>query len=394
MRHALLLGLFLLARAAGISSPQDEIRKKQAELQTLRDQINRFEQKIRDRQKNEKATLELLDSYDRKATLLRRLIGKLRAEEQALRRDIELAQAELDRLGLQFLSLRDQFGRYVRAVYTAGRDRDVELLLSSRSVNQFSVRAEYLRRFTDQRRRDARRLTGKKTEIEERQADLQRQLSAERRVLAEKGAEEDRLRRLTDERRDILFGIRKDKKAFQRELDRKTQAARQLENLISGLIEADRLRREKETRDRALPRPPPAGGAFAERKGRLRWPVAEGGVVARFGNQRHPTLKTVTQNSGIDISVKAGTPVRSVAEGDVSTIWWLPGYGNLVILDHSGGYRTVYAHLSEIGVSEGQRVKEGDVIGASGESLEGPRLHFELWKDREKQNPEHWLSPP
>jgi murein DD-endopeptidase MepM/ murein hydrolase activator NlpD len=86
--------------------------------------------------------------------------------------------------------------------------------------------------------------------------------------------------------------------------------------------------------------------------------------------------------------------VTTVADGEVTTIWWLPGYGNLVIVDHYSGFRTVYAHLSEITVSEGQKVKEGEQIGASGEALEGARLHFELWKDREKQNPELWLSRP
>jgi murein DD-endopeptidase MepM/ murein hydrolase activator NlpD len=67
-------------------------------------------------------------------------------------------------------------------------------------------------------------------------------------------------------------------------------------------------------------------------------------------------------------------------------------YGNLVIIDHADGYRTIYTHLSEIRVAEGQKVEEGNVIGTSGETIEGARLHFQLWKDREKQNPELWLT--
>jgi murein DD-endopeptidase MepM/ murein hydrolase activator NlpD len=71
---------------------------------------------------------------------------------------------------------------------------------------------------------------------------------------------------------------------------------------------------------------------------------------------------------------------------------WLPSFGNLVIINHYSGYRTVYAHLADIKVVEGQHVKEGDIIAESGESVDGPRLHFEIWKDREKQNPENWLN--
>ena len=83
----------------------------------------------------------------------------------------------------------------------------------------------------------------------------------------------------------------------------------------------------------------------------------------------------------------------AVADGEVSTIWWLPSFGNLVIMNHQNGYRTVYAHLSEIAVNEGDRIRQGEQIGKSGEALAGPLLHFEIWKDREKQDPLQWLAP-
>jgi len=62
------------------------------------------------------------------------------------------------------------------------------------------------------------------------------------------------------------------------------------------------------------------------------------------------------------------------------------------VLNHTQGYHTVYTHLAEIFVSEGQKVSEGQTIGASGESIDGPRLHFAIWKGREKLNPEPWLA--
>jgi len=235
----------------------------------------------------------------------------------------------------------------------------------------------------------------KKEDIEETQAQLQVQLSEERRLIAGKAAEEDRLVALAADRRQVISGIRKDRKLLQREIDRKMKAAKELENIISELIEADRIRRAREAeeaRKAKLPQPPPIAGTFEGKRGKLRWPVTGGVVVAKFGNQKHPTLKTITQNTGIDIAVKNGAPVTAVAEGEVARIWWLPSYGNLLILNHYGGYRTIYTHLSEILVTEGQKVKEGDLIANCGEALEGPRLHFEIWKEREKQNPEYWLA--
>lgn len=388
----------LLLTAGGMhSSTKDEIKKRQAELQSIREQISQFEEKIQRQQKSEQATLELLDTYDRKATLVRRLIARLRSEEKEIQDSVEITHAEIKSLGSQLEFLKKHYANYVASAYKAGQLHDIELLLASRSINQFFIRGEYLRRFSDQRKSDIGKIRTKKDEIEEKQAQLQEQLSEERRLIAEKGAEEDRLAALVADRRQVLQQIRKDKKSAQRELDRRLASVKELEKLIADLIEQERIKRERlaaeQQRTGKLPQPPAATGSFEAKRGRLRWPVSEGAVVAHFGNQRHPTLKTITQNTGIDIAVTAGTSVTAVADGEVATIWWLPSYGNIIIVDHYDGYRTVYSHLAEIRVTQGQKMKEGESIGTSGESLDGARLHFELWKDREKQNPELWLSP-
>ena len=392
--HAVVFSLLVFV-ATGIPSTQDEIKKRQLELQNIRDQIEEFEALITQQQAQERSTLDLLDTYDRKGTLVRQLITKLRAAEKDLQNSIEKTKAESGKLEKQLEFLRSHYANYVSSVYKYGRDYDIELLLSSKSVNQFYVRTEYLKRFSLQRKKDVEKIVSKKSEIEETQARLQRQLAEERRLISDKGAEEDRLAGLMDERKEILFQIRKDRKNVQKEIERQLRAARDLENIIANLIEAERIRKEREAeqaRKANLPQPTAPLGIFETKKGKLPWPVGQGSVVAKFGNQIHPTLRTVTQNTGIDIAVKAGSPVTAVAEGEVSTIWWLPSYGNLVIVNHYNGYRTVYAHLSEIDVTEGQKLKEGDNIGISGEALDGPRLHFELWREREKQNPEIWLS--
>ena len=395
MKPVLILLLSALSVLTGLVRGQggdDEIRKRQAELETLRDQIKTYEERIARQSKTESTTLELLDSYDKKGTLLRRLLSRLRLEEAELQDTIKSTRATLETLEAQLQFLRDQYARYVVAAYTGGPERDIELLLASRSLNQASVRNQYLKRFAAQRKSDVDRILSKRMEIEEVEARAQQQLTEERRLIAEKGAEEERLASLAEDRRAVLTRIRRDKKQLQREIERKTRAAQDLEDMIARLIENERIREERAREEARIPPSIPPGAGFDVRKGKLLWPVSEGKIVARFGNQRHPTLKTVTQNTGIDIAVKAGTPVRAVARGEVSTIWWLPSFGNLVILNHYGGYRTVYSHLAEIHVVEGQQVADGEVIGSSGESVDGPRLHFEVWKGKEKQNPEAWLS--
>jgi septal ring factor EnvC (AmiA/AmiB activator) len=393
--HSKILFLLSFVAAVPAASEQDELKKRQSELQNIRKQIQEYEQKIKQQASKEKATLELVDNYDRKATLVRKLISKLKREEADLQDTIGRTRYELAQLDGQMKFLKTHYAGYVRSVYKSKRMGDIEMLLSANSINQFYVRSYYLRRFTDQRKRDAEKIGNKKADVEQVQFTLQEQLSQERRLIAAKGAEEDRLTSLAADRREVLSEIRKDKKSFQREIERQKEAARKMESVIASLIEAERLRKEKrdaDVKEGRLPQPPPVTGNIEGRKGRLRWPVSQGSVVAKFGNHVHPRLKTVTMNTGIDIQVKAGSSVTSVADGEVSTVLWYPSYGNLLILNHGNGYRTVYTHLAEISVVEGDRVKEGEQIGTSGESIDGPRLHFELWKDREKQNPEHWLG--
>jgi len=374
---------------------QEEIHRRQEALEALRAQIRALEEKSKVQQKDENEALELVDTYDRKGGLLRQLITRLKGEERKLQGSIDTTHTTLRTLEEQLAFLKDHYARYVRTIYRSGRYLEAELLLTSTSWNQFAVRTEYLKKFTEQRRRDAEHIAAKTRQVEASQVRAQRQLTEERRLIAEKGAEEDRLDALAADRRETLSRIRKDKKLLQRQMQRQLLAARDLEQLIADLVEQDRIKKEHAAAEQKLPRlpqPPGAGEDFLGRRGKLRWPVSEGSIVARFGPQRHPTLRTVTQNTGIDIAVDAGTPVTAVATGEVANINWLPGYGNLVILNHQNGYRTVYTHLGEISVEKGQTVTEGAPIGTSGDSMDGPRLHFEIWKDREKQNPELWLS--
>jgi len=414
MISIVLLAIAVLAAAVSLNGQTREITKKERELQKLRNEIGAYEAKLRDSEKRERSTLERLDDLEQQAVLIKQLVEKLKDEEGQLTKEIGLAKGSIEELERQLQFLKTHYAGYVRSVYKNGRVYDLELLFSSRSINQMYIRIEYLKKFSDQRAEDLRRIVQKKNEVERQDNQLQESLKEERRLLAEKTREESNLKRKTNQRQQVLRQIRKDKKVYRQELTRKTAALKKIEQLIADLIEKERLRREEAKKKReaaaarererkkeklattSVPETPVLDieptGTFAQRKGRLRWPVASGVIESRFGNQTHPVLKTVTQNSGVDISVKVGTNVAAVAEGEVSILSFIPGYGNVVILNHYNGFRTVYAHLSEISVVEAQKVGEGDVIGKSGDTIAGSVLHFEIWREREKQNPELWLA--
>ncbi|WP_378955308.1 peptidoglycan DD-metalloendopeptidase family protein [Pelosinus sp. sgz500959] len=122
--------------------------------------------------------------------------------------------------------------------------------------------------------------------------------------------------------------------------------------------------------------------------------------VSRGGNQRfiYPTTGELSSgfgyrwgrlHSGIDLANDIGTPIKTARSGRVIHAGWYSGYGYTVIVEHDQGYTTLYGHLSEYIVQNGQYVKEGQVIaymGSTGNST-GPHLHFEVWKNGTPINP-------
>jgi septal ring factor EnvC (AmiA/AmiB activator) len=374
-----------------------DIKLKQIELEQLQSEITQFEERIKSTEQREQNTLEMLDTYDRQSTLIKKLLRTLHVQERKLQDDISGVESQISHLEKQVSFLQEHYARYVVGAYKHGQLSDLELVLSSRSLNEFAIRIEYLQRFSDQRKKDLQRLNSKKDLLREKIDLLAEKLDEEQHLITVKSSEEENLSKKSEERKVLLDVIRKDKKNYRREIDRKMRAAKELEKFIADLIEQDRIRREHEATtpsDKTVTIPPTSPGtAFDLQQGKLRWPVAvHARIASRFGNQIHPQLKTVTQNTGVDISVPNGTDVLSVAEGEIALISWLPSYGNLVIVNHGNGYRTVYTHLAEIVVTTGEKVTEGQTIGSSGDSLSGPMVHFELWHEREKQDPELWLK--
>lgn len=116
----------------------------------------------------------------------------------------------------------------------------------------------------------------------------------------------------------------------------------------------------------------------------------ESKVGATIGKKMHPFYKTITQHNGIDLVTSSGTKVLSTADGVVKSVKKSQkGKGNHIAINHGNGYVTLYAHLSNISVREGQRVKVGDVIGRVGTSgtTFAPHLHYEVIFNGEYLNP-------
>jgi len=136
-------------------------------------------------------------------------------------------------------------------------------------------------------------------------------------------------------------------------------------------------------------------GNFERNVGRLPWPTSNGFISGHFGIQQHAVLKHVTTNNkGVYIQTPSGSNARAVFEGVVTQRFSIPGSNNAVIIQH-GNYRTVYANLTQIFVKEGDKVSAKQAIGriyTDDDNGNKTELYFQVWKDKNLQNPENWIS--
>ena len=125
----------------------------------------------------------------------------------------------------------------------------------------------------------------------------------------------------------------------------------------------------------------------------FRFPVEYKGVNSPYGSRFHPVLKRYIFHAGVDLKARY-VPLRAAQSGKVSYAGYMNGYGKIIIIKHSNGYETRYAHLDKIGVKVGQNVNKGELIGKTGMSgrVTGPHLHFEVRKNGKTENPMSHLT--
>ena len=164
------------------------------------------------------------------------------------------------------------------------------------------------------------------------------------------------------------------------EIHKLTESSKALEQLIMKLE-----REKKKTEQEAVEKM-----AFTEKKNRLPWPV-QGNIVMKFGRNKHPEFDTYIISNGVRIKTAGNCDVKAVSKGEIIFCGDFRSYGLMVIIDHGGGFYSVYGSLGDISVSDGAQVKAGGVIGELS-SGDDPVLYFEVRADGKVQDPLLWLK--
>lgn len=391
-----------------------QIDSRKAELTKLKDEISRLENELAQKNKKEKKTLEDLDNISKQNFLVNKLLTNLRRDEEQKVNEITKSISNISTIESEIDQLQKNYAKYVAATYKNGTHTEWETILDANSFQQAVIRLEYLKRFSVSREKDLIKLETNKKELLIAKAKLEAEKKEKEILTRQKEVEEKSLSKKLKDQKSILAVIKKDKNKISKSVSDKKKSEQKIKDLIVKLFEEAEAKRVKEEAlklkktetvvstetktkkevdgsDYNFDLSTSSFANFSELKGKLNWPISRGKVVRKFGESLNPKLKTLTVNYGIDIKASGDMSVKCVAEGVVSAVEWLPGYGTVLIISHKGNYRTVYGHLSEVFVSEGDKVKTGGVIAKVGESVEGNILHFEVWNARQNVNPEIWL---
>ena len=370
---------------------QKELESQNSAIQSLKDEINATKKRIQSEGRKEKSSVRRVSNLSEEISLLQQLLKEIKKEEKLLVADISRSERKIGESEEELDTLRTRYARRLSTIYKKGQISNLEKILSSTSWRQAIYRTKYLKIISeiDQKTHDT--IRSLLIQIGRQKLELEAVLRKKRRLKRDREKTLASVRSKKKKEQRELVKIRKSQKDLKVYLTEKQAGVKQLEDIIKK-IQEDFARSEREERIRKQ-QMVLKSKEFPKLKGKLQWP-AEGIVVTKFGRQWNPKLKTTTENPGIDIKGKPGSQIRSVLGGVVTTITFIRGFGTTIIIDHGGGFYTVYSHVTNVETNEDSQVRSGDVIAYMGDSgsINGSQLHFEIWGQGKKLNPEYWLT--
>jgi septal ring factor EnvC (AmiA/AmiB activator) len=377
----LALALCATAVRGQSGSLDDRIQSQKGKLQDIEAQIKKHRAETQKLSKKKTDVMKQLSYLDKEIALATRYLSELEKRERLLTQQIDSLRTNITVESDVLVRQKDKLAGRLRQMYMRGPDQQWVFVLGGENVSEKLRRYKFMRMIAERDAQLIQAVNERKQGLELEQAGLTEALAD---IAANKNkqvAEAEKLQKNKRTRVSMLNEIRKDETENQKAIARLEKSQEQLKDLIGQL-----------ERSREDPTGLPPGG-FVKLKGRLQKPVS-GKVIGTFGKSRHPTYGTVTFNNGIDIQAADGSPIRAVAAGRVEFVDWIDGYGNCIIINHGGGYYTLYAHASDIFVRPDQNVLGNEVIAEVGDtgSLHGYACHFEIRKSKQALDPMEWLA--
>jgi murein DD-endopeptidase MepM/ murein hydrolase activator NlpD len=364
--HLFVAVLLCLALVAGAQqSRKEELERKRAQLSQEKGRVRSKLVKTR------RATEDVLRDIKRVDFLLtqarmdleetNRNLRAAREEQRQLAEDLERLTAELE-------EKKQRVAERIRVLYLSEQSAGVMFLLESESLQDAADRAFVMQKIAEADQMLFEDLKATRQEVNDQKWRMDQVVARIESLRQQKLMRAQTLNRHKEEKRGYLRELQ----SIQRELE----------------IQLDELEKESRRVEAELRAYYRTASGVPIWRGKFLQPVP-GRIGSGFGMRRHPILGGYRMHDGVDISAPHGTPIKAAGDGKVIYAGYRGGYGNCVILDHGGGIATLYAHCSRLYVSEGQFVKQGDIIAAVGSTglSTGPHLHWEVRVNGRPVNP-------
>ena len=296
-----------------------------------------------------------------------------------------LKEAEIDSQKTKLERLRTSYKNKVVWLYKYGAEFPMIFLYTSGSFNQFYIRLQYLNRLTNNRTKDfdriknlsyifdeKRKLEGFSTKDKLKYVGDKKETQKE--ILQEK--------LLTEIRIDSIKNLNN---ILERQISNYSNKISEINKRISSGVPLGKYVIYSK------PEYPPASN-FEALKGLLIFPVNSIFIRFDFGKSLSLLTKTISYNNGIDFEISAGSEVRCIADGTVDNIYFVPAFGNVIVIRHDSKYQTTYSILSSLNIKRGQIVKAGDVIAKTGSNIDGQMFHFEIFENNIPVDPKLYLK--
>ena len=358
---ATLLCTLLVPAAGTLANSGDKLEKIRSDLGRVREQIDAREDKAAPIQ-------EEVDRLNDDMIALRNQLGRIDAEVARVEAEVRSAQARIDETQAKIDKIEDLATEQAVSLYKAGSTDTIDALLNATSLSELDAKVEMLCMAAEESTGALIQFGRLRVTIE----DQNRDLFAKKEEL--ETIQEEKSKSLA--KMDELHGKLAERLAkLEREMDELHSHEGELESAANALV-AEIRAKSASASVRAL------GTSSA---GYI-WPL--NGAITSYYGPRWGSMHT-----GIDIDGTTGQPVVASKAGTVIMVSSYSGYGNAVIIDHGGGYQTLYGHFSSFAVSSGQTVSQGQVVGAVGctGSCTGDHLHFEVRVNGSPTDPMQYL---
>lgn len=358
IRVGLILLLIFTITFTGIVSANDEIKRRERELEELRLQMEELDASIDNNQSLQSETNQKIRNVTAEVKTLEKEITDLDGEIKATENAIIVKTEELAAAEIKIGEKNELLNQRLRVMYKTGSVGYLEVLFGAEDFTDLLSRIDMLQK------------------ILVHDQNLIQSLKEQRDIIEQKKVELETIK-------DDLLALFKSKIAKQNELNVALNSLvaykKDLINDEVALVEMEDALLDEANKLTEIIKNLELAATYVG--GEMMWPVpGQYKITSPFGNRLHPISKQYKMHTGIDISGPKGTPVVAAQTGTVVYANWFGSYGKAIIVDHGGGITTLYAHNDSINVSVGSVVKKGDniaLLGSTGYST-GPHLHFEV----------------